>query len=138
MVTPVGHPDPKTALLGSSSAVSVNLNHVQQSHNKLVFIMEDKLGQATEVGLDSLQYTLSQNVLSVTLIVTLDDGITTYRYHVSISVNWKQNEMIDFLAKFCCSKYNTYRLLKLKQLHRDCDGERNMILFLAMNKIYTI
>ena len=85
MIVPFGDADPKDALLGSPSAMSVNLNDVRQANNKLVYIMEDKLGQATEVGLDSLQYTLSHNVLSVTLVVKLDGGITKYKYNVSIS-----------------------------------------------------
>ena len=82
---PFDNPDPKTALLGSSLGVDVNLSDVQPSDNVLRFSMEDNLGEATEVGLDSLEYSLSQTVFSVKLIVTLDDGSTTYKYDVSIS-----------------------------------------------------
>ena len=60
----------------------INLNAVDLDGDSFDITLEDKLGDATRVGLDSVYYTLSQEVQSVVLIVHLEDG-NEYEYSAS-------------------------------------------------------
>ena len=60
----------------------IDLNAVDLDGDSFDITLEDKLGDATRVGLDSVYYTLSQEVQSVVLIVHLEDG-NEYEYSAS-------------------------------------------------------
>ena len=66
-----------------SGGRNIDLNNVNLPDGESFDItLEDKLGDATRVGLDSVYYTLSQEVQSVVLIVHLEDG-NEYKYNAS-------------------------------------------------------
>ena len=60
----------------------IDLSSIDLPDNYFDITLEDKLGNATRVGLDSLSYDLSKEVDKVELIVYLESG-TEYKYNVS-------------------------------------------------------
>ena len=60
----------------------IDLNNFNLPDDSFDITLEDKLGDATRVGLDSIYYTLSEEVQSVELIVHLEDG-NEYKYNAS-------------------------------------------------------
>ena len=60
----------------------IDLNTVDIDGDSFDITLEDKLGDATRVGLDSVYYTLSQEVQNVMLIIHLEDG-NEYEYIAS-------------------------------------------------------
>ena len=65
-----------------SGGNGIDLNGVSLPDGFLDITLKDKLGNATRVGLDSLSYTLSEEVESVMVIVVLESG-KEYKYNAS-------------------------------------------------------
>ena len=65
-----------------SGGTGIDLNDVTLDDGFFDITLEDKLGNATRVGLDSLSYDLSEAVDSVELIVYLESGVK-YKYNAS-------------------------------------------------------
>ena len=65
-----------------SGGTGIDLNDVTLDDDFFDITLEDKLGNATRVGLDSLSYDLSEAVDSVELIVYLESGVK-YKYNAS-------------------------------------------------------
>ena len=65
-----------------NGGTGIDLNDVTLDDGFFDITLEDKLGNATRVGLDSLSYDLSEAVDSVELIVYLESGVK-YKYNAS-------------------------------------------------------
>ena len=66
-----------------SGGTGIDLNDVTLDDGFFDITLEDKLGNATRVGLDSLSYHLSEDVKKVELIVHLESG-DEYIYNASL------------------------------------------------------